>query len=606
MKTNKKFLAMICFLFLSFSMTMPISSQMPISHPSRSDEIQDLGELAYYFRWMEYQIHTERPSKNALPPERTICGRYGSFHCSYRRIDNEDRYFLSASFPRAINCPGSFRPFLTFLENKDYQIKYIAIRKNTIFPLFGSLYCLDKAGQSLPEVPSIVVSAFRISDSDIPKGLTLQRRSIVFPICEDVKNLQYGGNACLYEGSVYIVGYGQSPNPSEGPRVKMVNSLLSLEEQKQAYEKRISDYEKRRPEMEKLFKKLNLPTDYKIEPWSDSLASKGVKEGWYKIGDIVPFETVAHKIINIVLPDQEDCRIIHRRNPDDKSITELKCRLIGWVELDPNPISLTQNIIFSLPIPESETPIGFLIELFPSYDPNIFRNLWKSTSQEEIDNIFKILSKLQEQLSSFKEPNIKKQNYPQFYKIQESYEFIWDILFLIYRKHPTDTMKKSLLEQWTNTIKTDGVHFIGLLKSFKIEEINVPKENFLHVKERSWQIIEHSDNLLLLYLFCSTLLSIGNDDDVNKLGLLQKRFDLNTPSGYRACDIVNDARNTLSYRLAPERGIPSKTGIAPITLKEFELLGPIVSLDEKTFKEREEAKRLRMIQEERIIKNEQK
>ncbi|MDR2437976.1 MAG: hypothetical protein LBE12_01225 [Planctomycetaceae bacterium] len=161
-------------------------------------------------------------------------------------------------------------------------------------------------------------------------------------------------------------------------------------------------------------------------------------------------------------------------------------------------------------------------------------------------------------------------------------------------------MKKSLLEQWTNAVKTDGVHFIGLLKSFKVEEINIPKENFLHVKDRSWQIIKHSNNLLLLYSFCSTLLSIGNHDDVNKLGLLQKRFDLNTPSGYRACEIVNDTRITLAYRLAPKHGMPSKTGISPITLKEFELLGPIVSLDEKTAKEREEAKakRIRMIQEE--------
>ena len=278
----------------------------------------------------------------------------------------------------------------------------------------------------------------------------------------------------------------------------------------------------------------------------------------------------------------------------------------------------SQNTVFSQPqdrlentsnmtviktqlIPESERPTGFLIELLPNYDPNVFRNLWKSTSQEEINNVFKIISNLQDQLLSFNKLSIKEQkNSLQFYKIQKSYEHVWEIAFLIYKRQSTATIKKQLIEQWTSSIKTEGIHFIGLLKSFKTEEINIPQEKILYVKNKSWQIIEHSDNLLLLDSFCSTLLLIGNHDDLKKLDLLQKRFDLSTPSGYRACEIVNDTKNTLRYRLVPERGIPAKTGISPVTAKEFELLGPIVFLDEKTIKEREEAKaaRLRAIQEE--------
>jgi hypothetical protein len=324
LKTNKKFLTVICFLFLSFLMTKPSCSQIPVVHPSRSDEIQDSGELAYYFRWLENRIYTSKPSRNALPPSSTICGGQGAFSCTYQLIDGEDRYTLFASFFRG-NCPKSFRPFFTFLEDKNYRIRYIAIRKNTIFPLYGSLYCLDQADKPYSKFLTIVVSAFRISDNDIPKELTLQRRSIVFPICEDVKNFQgLGDPACQYEGSVYIVSYGLSPTPSEGPCVKLSTSLLvSQEEQRRQYEEFLKKY----------------PNPYRDPQYSPC---NGVKEGWYKIGDIVPFQTVAHKIINIVLPDKEDCRIVHRKNKDG-SITELKCRLIGWVELDPTPIPLSKN-----------------------------------------------------------------------------------------------------------------------------------------------------------------------------------------------------------------------------------------------------------------------
>lgn len=319
-------------------MTNQIDAQMatpiiPVPHPSRSDEIQDPQELGGYFRWLSDRIKTDRLSPNALPPRSSIFSGHGSFYCSCREVNGEDRYWLSVVCSDYYNCPISYRQFIRDSLNKFYRIQYVAVRRNTIFPVFGSLYCLDEPNSE--KIPTLrgIASAFRISDSDIPTGLTLQRRSIVFPICDDPAILS-PGNASQYDGwnsDVYIVGYGPSPTPSEGPRVKITNTLMSPEEHKLVYEKcklAREEFIKRNP---------NVPPEE-----CPFVEIPRMRQGWYKIGDVVPFQTVAHKIINIVLPDTEDCRIVHRKN-NDGSITELKCCLSGWVELNPTPIPLNKD-----------------------------------------------------------------------------------------------------------------------------------------------------------------------------------------------------------------------------------------------------------------------
>jgi hypothetical protein len=330
MNTNKFFgIVISLFLFSLFMIIKQIYAQVPYSHPSRSDEIQDTEELRFYFRWLPDRIEVSPPNKRALPPRNTICIGNGHFHSFYQKINGKDRYWLGASCTDN-SCPQSYRLFLRDMLARGYQSRCVAICENTIFPLYGSLYCLDKPINN--PTPYNVTSAFRISDNDIPSGLTLQRRSIIIPICEDTTLLSGGDDGGSYDGQyVYITDYGQSPIPSEGLQVKITNTLMSQEEHKRAYEEYKHAYEE--------FRKRNPHVPSEECPIGEC---KRIIQGWYKIGDVVPFTTVAHKIINIVLPDKEDCRIVHRKNKDG-SITELKCRLAGWMELDPTPIPLNKN-----------------------------------------------------------------------------------------------------------------------------------------------------------------------------------------------------------------------------------------------------------------------
>jgi hypothetical protein len=180
-----------------------------------------------------------------------------------------------------------------------YRLRYAGIRNNSLFPLLGSIYCFDEPWKH---------SAFRIADKDIPKGITLQRRSIIFAICDDTEYLE-STLGCSYDWKlIYILDYGQSQEPSDGIWVIVSNKYISKEELKN-------------------FQEHPLP---------------GVEVNKYKIGDLMTFTNVSHKIINIVLPDKKDIRTVNRKNADGTT-TKLKCRLVGWVELDPTPIPIDKD-----------------------------------------------------------------------------------------------------------------------------------------------------------------------------------------------------------------------------------------------------------------------
>ncbi len=54
-----------------------------------------------------------------------------------------------------------------------------------------------------------------------------------------------------------------------------------------------------------------------------------MREAWFKTGDVLEFNDKGHKIINIVMP-----RML------DEEIRGHKCFLVGYIELDPEPIPL--------------------------------------------------------------------------------------------------------------------------------------------------------------------------------------------------------------------------------------------------------------------------
>jgi hypothetical protein len=280
----------------------------PLHQMESSDKIINSSELEYFRRWLHDRIETDHIRNDALPPRWTICNGNGLFRGWQRRsAQNEILYDLSVVFKYSLGtgCPRFMETFMKLLSDKKYVGNYSGMYQNTIFPLLGNLYCLDRPGETRS-------SAFRINESNIPNDLIPKRQSIIFPISSDVEFRSRLPN-CQYDDSVvYIVDYASSSIPSEGLRVKITDNPENSEEQKKIYE------------------------EYYKKNFS------GVNIRWYKIGDMFPFTTVSHKIINIVLPDKEDSRIVHRKN-NDGSITELKCRLIGWVELDPTPIPINKN-----------------------------------------------------------------------------------------------------------------------------------------------------------------------------------------------------------------------------------------------------------------------
>jgi hypothetical protein len=204
----------------------------PLRQMESSDKIINSSELEYFHRWLHDRIETDHVRNDALPPRWTICNGNGLFRGWQRQsAQNEILYDLSVVFKYSLGtgCPRFMETFMKLLSDKKYVGNYYGMCQNTIFPLLGNLYCLDRPGETIS-------SAFRINESNIPNDLILKRQSIIFPICSDVEFRTRLPN-CQYDDSVvYIVDYTLSPIPSEGLRVKITDNPKNSEEQKKIYE----------------------------------------------------------------------------------------------------------------------------------------------------------------------------------------------------------------------------------------------------------------------------------------------------------------------------------------------------------------------------------
>ncbi|MDR2705752.1 MAG: hypothetical protein LBC02_08240 [Planctomycetaceae bacterium] len=220
-------------------------------------------------------------------------------------------------------------------------------------------------------------------------------------------------------------------------------------------------------------------------------------------------------------------------------------------------------------------------------------SLWKSENPDDITLVCNLIEKMQE-ITNQKDTAIT--NFEK-YKRYAVYRDLWGMALGFYTRHPTNNkVKKEIVEAWQKSPKNVNLHSVALLDY--CDNILFPKEKIETIKSNAWKIVAKTNNLGIWESFCQRIQGtysrnnfvIGDKSDIEKLEIYIKHLDMEFASSRHAANIASFAKHELMSHLnIPINGIPSLV-VLHLTVEEIKELGPIIFLDEKTIKEREEAK----------------
>ena len=163
------------------------------------------------------------------------------------------------------------------------------VRRYSIFPFFGELYCLDCPNAN-DNAKIWQASAFKLDKEEYPKDFPSKLEGYIFPwaplILPPPHWNENAGNVYMRDESLYHV---------------FVDEISPLSDDAKEFRVQLTLYQRDGDRVQRTH--------------------------WYKIGDIVKFSTVGYRVISIV-------------PPQDHEVRGLTGRLIGFVELDKTPISL--------------------------------------------------------------------------------------------------------------------------------------------------------------------------------------------------------------------------------------------------------------------------
>jgi hypothetical protein len=276
----------IIFLFLLvFCLsTCPLFGQN--NQQGNSNELNEKEFIEKYEKWLPERIVSAPRSTSENPPVPDISKNLDFFGEVYKQKNKNNRlcrlYFQC--YEHAINADCPFPNLIKQLVEINYALNISDVPLYSIFPLLGRFYCIDcPAGREEDNV--WIASIYRLKQDELPKDIKLQNESIIFTINSELQKKYGDHSGYLYSYRVFV-----------------------------------TDIEKINQDKGDLHAKIKV-----IGYGSRQI----VREGWYKIGDVIEFSHFSHKITNIVAPRDLN-----------KEIQGHKCNLIGYVELDPEAVPL--------------------------------------------------------------------------------------------------------------------------------------------------------------------------------------------------------------------------------------------------------------------------
>jgi hypothetical protein len=295
---NNKYMTILrtlAFTILYLLLTIPQSFADEVVD-ERAKEQEELKFFAQYDRWLPAQLIDKRPDDSGPGRPPSNLPDDTEFSCIATLKGNArifSFYYLTYFQNQTDLCP--FPELMTQLAKGGYSTYMSGIPRYSIIPFFGRFHLLDCPNGKKTE-KRWDVTAFRLKREEEPKGITLNRKSIVFLYTTPEQDKK-GFSECrnhFYDYSIYIE-----------------------------------------------YIKLNTQTKILIA----SRINEKYREDIYKVGDILEFSKFGHKIINIVAPQE-------LKDP----IRGHKCFLVGYVELDPTPIPLTNPHLDEIIPPEYPAP----------------------------------------------------------------------------------------------------------------------------------------------------------------------------------------------------------------------------------------------------------
>ncbi len=185
-----------------------------------------------------------------------------------------------------------------------YGVSYTGLTIGSIFPLFGRLYCFDhiEVGDEKDDLGANRISAARLTETEVP-STGFRQDTYAFPRRAYREDRRY---VCR-DGSIHgeVVPLPSLSGHLHG-MVVMVYDIVRLSADKSDTRANVGIAE---------------------EFGSFDFAQRLPPGQWVKVGDELPIGKLRHKVVNIVPPDEKD-----------RVIRGLPCRLIGWIELEAEPI----------------------------------------------------------------------------------------------------------------------------------------------------------------------------------------------------------------------------------------------------------------------------
>ncbi|MDR1486323.1 MAG: hypothetical protein LBT09_16080, partial [Planctomycetaceae bacterium] len=268
-----------------------------------SADLSDDEFIERYNKLLPERLETPFRGTSSMPPiwDRNNCIQ---FYCyGYK---DKGKWLYTAQIQRiphdAVNI-SPFRDFMRQLFDSYYSTIVEYTPRYSIVPIFGRFYYIDSL-ENLDELEKSKIDhgpgiAYRLESNEYPENISLSKKSIVFfrstPRTKSFKDDPGSTSGRLYKQDIYVRDINLLPDSKTEYHV---NIILT------------------RPG-----KGIRIPAD--------------LREGWYKVGDILEFAKAGHRITNIVAP-----RVI------EKEIRGHKCYLIGYIELAPEPILQLQQPAF--------------------------------------------------------------------------------------------------------------------------------------------------------------------------------------------------------------------------------------------------------------------
>jgi hypothetical protein len=250
------------------------------------NQLKNQEFMKRYEKWLPERIISDPSSTSNNPPVPDPTKTIYFFGEMYKQKDKNIRW--GSMFIYCYNhAKNEICPFPNFVEQLlkiQYSVEMIGVQQYSIFPLFGSFYCVD-CPEGNEEANVWEASIGRIRREELPKNVTLKMESFVFTCNSEYQKKSGNPSGYLYSYRIFV-----------------------------------TEIEKITPDKE------NLQAKIKVISYG---SRQIVREGWYKIGDVIEFSHFSHKVINIVASRELD-----------KEIRGHKCNLIGYVELDPVAIPL--------------------------------------------------------------------------------------------------------------------------------------------------------------------------------------------------------------------------------------------------------------------------